>query len=168
MISHIFEQKKIVYSIEVFPPKKADDIHLVYQAIDEMKQCCPDFISVTYGAGGGTSKETLAIASYIKNQCHIESLAHLTCAALTAEELEGFVGKFKEHSLSNVLALRGDKPKAMDQAIFDQRYYKYASDLVRALQGNDFCIAGACYPEKHPDVATMEEDIDKLKQKGDK
>lgn len=93
MISDILEKKELICSLEVFPPKKTDDVHIVYKAIDEMKSVEPDFISVTYGAGGGTSKETLAIASYIYNECGIESLAHLTCAALTKDHLEVYTKK---------------------------------------------------------------------------
>lgn len=166
MISDIFKEKRTIYSLEVFPPKKTDDVQLVYDAIDEMKSCNPDFISVTYGAGGGTSKETIAIASYIKNKCKIESLAHLTCAALTEEALLGYIDAMKSNGLENILALRGDKPRDISQEKFDSRYYKHASDLARAI-GKGFFIAGACYPEKHPDAVSIEEDINNLKKKID-
>lgn len=164
MIKDILEQKKTIYSLEVFPPKKTDDVQLVYDAIDEMKSCRPDFISVTYGAGGGTSRETIAIASYIKNRCGIESLAHLTCAALTEEKLKQYLAAMKENGLENVLALRGDKPRDISEEQFNARHYKHASDLAEAI-GDDFFIAGACYPEKHPDADSIEEDIDNLKKK---
>lgn len=166
MISDIFKEKRTIYSLEVFPPKKTDDVQLVYDAIDEMKSCNPDFISVTYGAGGGTSKETIAIASYIKNKCKIESLAHLTCVALTEEALLGYIDAMKSNGLENILALRGDKPRDISQEQFDSRYYKHASDLALAI-GKDFFIAGACYPEKHPDAVSIEEDINNLKKKID-
>ncbi len=154
MISDILRQKETIYSLEVFPPKKTDDVQLVYDAIDEMKGCDPDFISVTYGAGGGTSKETIAIASYIKNNCKIESLAHLTCAALTEEALCGYIDAMRSNGLCNILVLRGDKPRDISQEQFDSRYYKHASDLAGAI-GEGFFIAGACYPEKHPDAVSM-------------
>ncbi len=164
MISDILEEKDLICSLEVFPPKKTDDVHIVYQAIDEMKSVEPDFISVTYGAGGGTSKETLSIASYIHNECHIESLAHLTCAALTEDGLCAYISRMKEYGLTNILALRGDKPRDMSKEEFDNRYYKHASDLVSSID-KSFFIAGACYPEKHPDAATLDEDIANLKKK---
>lgn len=166
MIGDILKEKKLVCSLEVFPPKKTDDVQLVYDAIDEMKVCRPDFISVTYGAGGGTSKETLAIASYIKNSCGIESLAHLTCAALTQESLVKYTDSMKANGLKNILVLRGDKPRDISQEQFDSRYYKHASDLAGAIKG-EFFIAGACYPEKHPDAVSIEEDIRNLKKKID-
>lgn len=166
MISDILKEKELICSLEVFPPKKTDDVQLVYDAIDEMKGCKPDFISVTYGAGGGTSKETLAIASYIKNNCHIESLAHLTCVTLTREKLAEYTGIMKENGLRNILVLRGDKPRDISQEQFDSRYYKHASDLAEDIE-DGFFIAGACYPEKHPDAVSLEEDIENLKKKID-
>ncbi len=165
MINELFGKNKTVFSLEVFPPKKTDDVHLIYKAIDEMKVCNPDYISVTYGAGGGTNKETIAIASYIQNECNIKALAHLTCAALTEDDLNAFVDKMKENGLKNVLALRGDKPRDMTEEQFEARKFRYASDLVLKLRGNDFCIAGACYPEKHPDAVSFKADLENLKIK---
>lgn len=166
MISDILQSKDLICSLEVFPPKKTDDIHLVYDAIDEMKECNPDFISVTYGAGGSNSKETLAISSYIHNDCGIEALSHLTCAALTKDHLAEYTGTMRKNGLTNILALRGDKPRNMSEEQFNSRYYKHASDLVLDLD-KDFFIAGACYPEKHPDAATLFDDIENLKKKID-
>ena len=166
MISDILNTGKTIFSLEVFPPKKTDDIDLVYHAIDEMKTVNPDFISVTYGAGGSNSKETLAISSYIHNNCGIEALSHLTCPALTPEHLADYTSKMKEYGLTNILALRGDKPRDMSDEEFNNRHFRYASDLVAAIK-DDFFVAGACYPEKHPDSATIYEDIENLKKKID-
>ncbi len=166
MISDILITGKTIHSLEVFPPKKTDDIELVYHAIDKMKGLNPDFISVTYGAGGSNSKETLAISSYIKNKCGIEALSHLTCAALTSEHLAEYTAAMREYGLTNILALRGDKPRDMNDREFNSRYFKYASDLISAID-DDFFVAGACYPEKHPDSTTIYEDIENLKKKID-
>ncbi len=149
MIKDLFFQNKPVLSFEVFPPKRTDDIAIVYKTLDELKLLSPAFISVTYGAGGGTSKETVAIASYIKNLCGIESLAHLTCAALSEDGLGRFMEDLNREGIENVLALRGDRPKDMTEAEFESRRYAYAADLVTAIRKmREATIAGACYPER--------------------
>lgn len=169
MIIDSFKQNKPVFSLEVFPPKKSADINTIYKALDAFKELKPAFISVTYGAGGSTSKSTADIASYIKNECNIEALSHLTCASLQSKEaLTSFVSGLKNCDVHNILALRGDQPNEMSREDFDKRYFKYASDLVAQLtKTEDFCIAGACYPEKHPEAASFSEDLSFLKQKVD-
>lgn len=171
MIKDFYESGKTIYSIEVFPPKPTDDITTIYDALDEFKKFNPSFISVTYGAGGGTSKNTVAIASYIKNTCNIEALAHLTCASLKSEEmLKDFIFELRKNQIHNVLALRGDKPKDMSTIQFENRYYKYAADLAARIQKENnkdqfFTIAGACYPEKHPESPSLDADISYVKHK---
>lgn len=168
MIKSMYAEKKIVYSLEVFPPKEDADIETIFMALKEMKELNPDFISVTYGAGGSNSRKTLEIASYIQNECGIEAVAHLTCAALTPEKLESFLRDLKEKKVKNILALRGDKPKEMTEQEFDNRYYKHASDLVRAITKHPLgSIGGACYPEIHPESASRVDDIKYLKEKTD-
>ncbi|MDR1700886.1 MAG: methylenetetrahydrofolate reductase [NAD(P)H] [Lachnoclostridium sp.] len=167
MIKKLFEIGKPIFSIEVFPPKKTSDIQIIYTALNEFKTLNPAFISVTYGAGGSTSRSTAEIASYIKNDCGIEALAHLTCVSLPDKEaLHRYTETLKRSGVQNILALRGDRPKDMPEEQFESRYFPYAADLVATLrQSDDFCIAGACYPEKHPESGTLQEDISHLTYK---
>lgn len=169
MIKERFHTKRPTYSIEVFPPKKETDVSVIYDALDEFKYLQPDFISVTYGAGGNTVENTFAIANYIQNQCKIEALCHLTCAAIPDELfLKNFLTNLYKNGVHNLLPLRGDQPIGMSDEEFAGRYYEHASDLVTdAKKSYDFCIAGACYPEVHPEAKSAEEDLRNLKTKVD-
>ena len=142
---------------------------VIYEALDEFRNLHPSFISVTYGAGGNTAENTFAIASYIQNQCGIEALTHLTCAAIPDKLfLTNFLTNLYRNGIHNLLALRGDKPQWMSDEQFAARYYEHASDLiVDAKENFDFSIAGACYPEVHQEAASLEEDIAHLKIKVD-
>ena len=162
------EHKGVVFSCEVFPPKRDDDIYQIYKTLDEIKPLKPDFISVTYGAGGSNSKKTATIAAYIQNICEVEALAHMTAVGMDEASLRALLFELKKKGVENILALRGDKPRTMSQEEFDQRYFKYATDLIPEIKKNgDFFIAGACYPEVHPESKNQEEDIQHLKQKVD-
>lgn len=166
MIKNLYKNKKTIFSLEVFPPKTTDSLEKLYDCLDSFQTLKPDFISVTYGAGGSTSRKTIDIASYIQNTCRIEALAHLTCAALNETTLQEFLDTLKEHQVKNVLALRGDMPKDMTQEEFDRRAFLHASDLIAAILKNPFgSIGGACYPETHPEAASSAEDIAHLKLK---
>lgn len=166
MIHDIFKKDKVVFSCEVFPPKRDDDIYGIYKTLDEIKHYNPDFISVTYGAGGSTSKKTAAIAAYIQNICEVEALAHLTCVAMNETSLIEMIDELKEKGIHNILALRGDQPKDMDDATFASRTFKHASDIIPLIHNHsNVCVAAACYPEVHPESQTMEEDLLHLKQK---
>ncbi|PYG85616.1 5,10-methylenetetrahydrofolate reductase [Ruminiclostridium sufflavum DSM 19573] len=166
MIKNIYRGKKTVFSLEVFPPKKEEDFPLIFNALDELKGLKLDFISITYGAGGSTSRRTLDIASYVQNTCGIEALAHLTCVSLDEPAFNKYLGKLKENQINNVLALRGDRPKDMSDEAYGSRPYKYAIDLVNNIkQKSDICIGGACYPEVHPESRNQEEDLYFLKSK---
>lgn len=169
MIKELYKKKKPVLSLEVFPPKRDDDVSLIYQALDEFKNLNPDFISVTYGAGGSSSKKTVSIASYIQNICNIEALAHFTCASLKEDELALFLAELKEKHIKNILALRGDHPKNMSLEEFNGRKYQYASDLITAIlhttPKDTISIGAACYPEKHIESSNREEDIIHLGKK---
>ncbi|QNU68148.1 methylenetetrahydrofolate reductase [NAD(P)H] [Ruminiclostridium herbifermentans] len=168
MIKDIYSSKKNVFSLEVFPPKKDDDFPVLFNALDEIKKLKLDFISITYGAGGSTSKRTLDIASYVQNKCNIEALAHLTCVSLDECSFCKYFGELKANQINNVLALRGDRPKDMTDEAFFNRPYKYALDLVNLIkQKSDTCIGGACYPEVHPESCNQEEDLYFLKSKVD-
>lgn len=159
---------KTVFSCEVFPPKRNDDIYEIYKTLDSLKLLKPDFISVTYGAGGSNSKKTATIAAYIQNICEVEALAHMTAVGMTEDMLKSLLFELKKKGIQNVLALRGDRPKTMTEEEFNNRTYRYASDLIPEIrkQGEMF-IAGACYPEVHPESKNQEEDIKYLKSKVD-
>ena len=160
--------KKIEFSCEVFPPKRNEDMYEIYKTLDELKLLGPDFISVTYGAGGSNSKKTSTIASYIENICEVQALAHVTAAGVTPEKLADLMAELKKKNVNRILALRGDKPRDMTEEEFEGRFYKHASDLIEVINQDDFFrIATACYPEKHPEALTVEEDIRFLKKKVD-
>lgn len=159
-------KNKMGFSCEVFPPKRNDDIYEIYKTLDEIKLIKPDFISVTYGAGGSNSKKTATIAAYIQNICEVEAIAHMTAVGMDEEILASLLFELKKKSIENVLALRGDKPRNMTEEEFEKRTYRYASDLISEIKKHgDFFIAAACYPEIHPESKNREEDIKYLKNK---
>jgi methylenetetrahydrofolate reductase (NADPH) len=162
------QKKKAVLSFEIFPPKKDSPIETVYTTIEGLKNLQPDFISVTYGAGGSNKDRTVEIASLIKQKYGIESLAHLTCISSTKDEIEEIVSSLRENGIENILALRGDLPQDPNFVFPTPLHYRYASDLVYQLkQKKYFSIAGACYPEGHVECISLEKDIDYLKRKVD-
>lgn len=160
--------KKTIFSCEVFPPKRNEDIYEIYKTLDSIKMLKPDFISVTYGAGGSNSKKTATIAAYIQNICEVEALAHMTAVGMTEESLNSILFELKKKGINNVLALRGDRPRTMTEEEFENRTYRYASDLITEIKKHgDMFLAGACYPEVHPESDNQDEDIKFLKQKVD-
>lgn len=169
MIREHFHTNRPVYSLEVFPPKKDADVSVIYEALDHFKLLHPDFISVTYGAGGNTVENSFAIASYIQNQCGVEALAHLTCAAIPDKLfLTNFLTNLYRNGIRNLLPLRGDKPQWMSDEQFNSRYYTHASDMITDVKETySFGIAGACYPEVHEEASSLEEDVANLKIKVD-
>lgn len=168
MIKDIFNQGKTVFSFEVFPPKKNEEIYDLYKTLDTLKTLQPDFISVTYGAGGSNSKKTATIASYIKNICEIEPIAHMTAVAMDEAFLNNLLTDLQDKSISNVLALRGDRPKDMSDEDYENRTFRYAEDIIRIIRKqSDICVAAACYPEVHPESQSRETDLKYLKQKID-
>ncbi|HBQ85779.1 MAG TPA: methylenetetrahydrofolate reductase [NAD(P)H] [Syntrophomonas sp.] len=160
--AEIFKNKKVL-SLEIFPPRRTASINIIYQALDEMKGLNPDFISVTYGAGGSENNQaTLEIAAAIKNHYGIESVAHLPCINLTKREVLHMLEGFKQAGVENILALRGD----VNPEIPPQQDFRYASDLISFIKENgDFNIIGACYPEGHTECRNLVEDIRHLKTK---
>jgi methylenetetrahydrofolate reductase (NADPH) len=157
---------KVHISFEVFPPKTDAKFESVQNAVDEIAKLTPSFISVTYGAGGGTSKNTVKIASHIQNELGVDSIAHLTCVSSTKEEVRQRVQEMKKSGIQNILALRGDIPAESEFPIPNQ--YKYAYELIEDIKAQgDFCIGAACYPEGHVECEHKEDDIAHLKQKVD-
>lgn len=164
-ISDIFSSKKQVLSFEIFPPKQESGIGTVKSTVDELVKQPIDYISVTYGAGGSTSKKTADIAEYIQNQHNMTALAHLSCITSRKDEIKDILNDLDKRGIKNILALRGDLPQDGNAVMTD---YQYASELVSDIKKHgDFCIGGACYPECHPDSPSIEVDIENLKIKAD-
>ncbi len=156
-------------SFEVFPPKTDASFASVKEATEEIAALRPSFMSVTYGAGGGTSQYTLDIAKNIKGVYGVPTIAHLTCVSSTHETVKEKINAIREAGIQNVLALRGDIPESRLHEDRSTWAYQHAVDLVRELKasGADFCIGGACYPEIHPESFNQKEDIRHLKEKVD-
>ena len=158
--------KDQLISFEVFPPKTDSAFDSIEWSVRELAAFNPDFMSVTYGAGGGTSQYTTKIASLIKNRLDTTALAHLTCASTPKDKIDSILNTLKENHIDNILAMRGDIPK--DFVKPEGEYYTYASDLVTHIKEYGyFDIGGACYPECHPECNSLEKDIDHLKIKVD-
>ncbi|MBQ1196854.1 MAG: methylenetetrahydrofolate reductase [Clostridia bacterium] len=168
-LTELFKSDKLSLSFEVFPPKTDTAFESVKHATEEIAKLRPSFMSVTYGAGGGTSKYTLDIAKNIKANYGVPTLAHLTCVSSTRETVRERIEDMKAAGISNVMALRGDIPAGLENADRSHWDYKHAVELVRELKtsGADFCIGGACYPEIHPESTNQKEDILYLKEKVD-
>ncbi len=165
MTNNIYQMKSS-FSLEVFPPKKEDEFEHVYQVLDSMAQVKPDFISVTYGAGGSNSKKTVEIASYIQNTLHIPAIAHLTCVGSKKDDIQNVLAELQAARVNHVLALRGDRPRIMSDEQFYGREFTHASDMMAFIKANsNIHMAGACYPEKHYEAASLDADLDVLKIK---
>lgn len=165
-IKDILSQKTPTISFEIFPPNARMSLNQVMSAAAAMAVQKPDFMSVTYGAAGGTKANTVKIAASLQEFLGIPSLAHLTCVATDKEQVKAIAVEMKEAGIENVLALRGDVPEGMDYPSPDR--YAHASELVEQIRSlGDFCIGGACYPEGHVESASIEEDICHLKRKVD-
>lgn len=157
---------KPIFSFEVFPPKKTGNIETVYNTLDELKDLHPDFISVTYGAGGSeNSSNTLNIANRIKNVCGVESVVHMPCINMTKSDADKVLTEFKEAGIKNILALRGDKIPGREPC----NDFKHASDLISFIRDKDssFKIYATCYPEFHPESRDVYDDTNALKLKQD-
>ena len=154
-------------SFEVFPPKTDTAFENVRAAVEEIAKLRPSFMSVTYGAGGGTSQYTLAIAKKIRDEYGVPSLAHLTCVSSTRETVAARIRDLKAAGIENIMALRGDLTPELMGADRSGWPYRHAVDLIRELKesGADFCIGGACYPEVHPESTNQKDDIAHLKEK---
>lgn len=168
-IIDLLKRESLSLSFEVFPPKTDTTFENVRVATEEIAKLHPSFMSVTYGAGGGTSKYTLDIAKRIKQQYGVPSLAHLTCVSSTKETVRSRIADMKAAGIQNVMALRGDIPAELQNEDRSQWDYHHAIQLVQELKesGADFCIGGACYPEIHPESENQKEDIKYLKEKVD-
>ncbi len=165
-ITDLFKEKT-VFSFEVFPPKRESGIETIYKTLDELKDLSPDFISVTYGAGGVgvANASTIDLCSTIKNQHGVNTIAHLSCLYNTKESVDQILEQLKENNIDRILALRGDVNPDYEV----KHDFKYASDLTEYIMSKDmgFSVSGACYPEVHQEAENMVEDIKNLKKKVD-
>ena len=170
-ISEIFKNKKITFSLEIFPMKTPEgDIRLIHEILKEFALLKPDFISCTYGAGGGNKDKTLALVEHIQRDYNIPSMAHLTCISHTKEEIVHIMQKIIKKGIKNILAMRGDPPKYEPMKVPGIDNYKYSSELVSFIRkeyGDNFSLAVAGFPEKHPLSPSKESDIKYLKHKVD-
>ena len=168
-LTEILNKDGLSLSFEVFPPKTDSNFDSVKHATEEIAKLSPAFMSVTYGAGGGTSKYTLEIAKNIKEAYGVPTLAHLTCVSSTKETVRERIAQIKEAGIENIMALRGDLTPELAESDRSGWDYKHAIDLIHEIKasGVDFCIGGACYPEIHPESANQKEDIKYLKEKVD-
>ena len=166
-IADQLNEKNLTLSFEGFPPKTESAFDSVKSAVSEIAELHPSFVSVTYGAGGGTGPYTLAIAREIKEKHNVPSLAHLTCVSSSRETVKEKIRAFQEVGLKNIMALRGDIPEDKLGEDRTNWHYHHAVDLIREIKAYDptFCIGGACYPEVHPESANRQEDIRHLKEK---
>ena len=168
-LTEIFKEKKLTLSFEVFPPKTATAFESVRAAAEEIAGLRPAFMSVTYGAGGGTSRYTMEIAKHIKTRHGVPTLAHLTCVSSTKETVRERLAEMKALGIENVMALRGELTPELEASDRSGWAYRHAVDLIYDIKesGGDFCIGGACYPEVHPESTDQAEDIRYLKEKVD-
>ncbi|MBQ8356265.1 MAG: methylenetetrahydrofolate reductase [Clostridia bacterium] len=168
-LTEILSNGKLSLSFEVFPPKTDTAFDSVRQATKEIATLHPSFMSVTYGAGGGTSRYTLEIARNIKEHYGVPTLAHLTCVSSTRETVRQKIAEMKAAGIENVMALRGDLTPELEKSDRSEWAYRHAVELIRDLResGADFCIGGACYPEIHPESENQAQDIAYLKEKVD-
>lgn len=162
------KKEKTSLSFEVFPPKKEEEFENIFTFLKEMAKLEPDFISCTYGAGGSRAGKTIEIASFIQNELKIDAIAHITCVGFTRADLKKNCEALDAAGVNHVLALRGDRPQHMTDEQFNSREFFYATDLVRHLKAHTSLeISGACYPEKHFEAPSFEEDLKHLKEKVD-
>ena len=165
-ISEIVESRQYSVSFEVFPPKTEDVRESVTKAAREIAALKPVFMSVTYGAGGGTSEYTAEIAHDLQENCGVPMMAHLTCITSTRNHIQDQLRLLRSKGVENILALRGDIPDGFE---LKEQNYHHAIELVRDIKAFDpnLCVAGACYPDTHPDAPNQKEDIAHIKEKVD-
>lgn len=163
-LSRLWKEKPVTLSMEVFPPKKDSDFDSIRFAAEQIAELKPDFVSVTYGAGGSTSAYTAEIARIVQMGHKVPALAHLTCVTSNSYRIQQELDALKLAGVENILALRGDYPEGYDATA--PRDYRYAADLIREIKAyGDFCVGAACYPEGHTECRSQEEDLLHLREK---
>lgn len=165
MLQNMFEHKRTL-SFEVFPPKKDGEFEKAFEVLKALGELAPDFISVTYGAGGSRAGKTIELASYIQNTLGIDAVAHMTCVGSRKDDLLSISEALNANNITYVLALRGDRPKDMSDEQYAARDFVHANDMMHFLQENtQLHMAGACYPEKHFESFSLESDLNNLVRK---
>lgn len=163
-VADLLKSDKITVSCELFPPKQGSELEKAKQVVADMAKLKPDYMSVTYGAGGTNCDNAVSVANEIQNVNGVCALAHMTCVASEKDKIHSVLKELKEHGIENILALRGDMPA--DGSGIRSQSFSHACDLMREIRGEGgFCIGGACYPEGHPDAESLERDIEYLKIK---
>lgn len=166
MITDLLNKTKTTLSFEVSPPKTEEEFQAVFTKLDTLAALQPDFISCTYGAGGSNGGKTMEMASYIQHNLHIDTIAHMTCVGFKQSDLQRNCGLLEKEGIRYVMALRGDRPQTMGDEQFNSREFFHASDMIRYLKANtSLVVAGACYPEKHSEAESFEDDLVHLKEK---
>ena len=167
-IIDILQSNVRTVSFEFFPPKDDAGFADLFQTIEALKPLDPSYVSVTYGAGGGTRRKTVELVKRIKHEIGIEAMAHLTCVSATREEITTVLDDLEAGGVANVLPLRGDPPKGESEFVPTLGGFAHANELVEFIRSRySFCLAGACYPETHPEASSPEADLDYLKRKVD-
>ncbi len=168
-IIDILNKRPASFSFEFFPPKSQDGWEQLFNTIESLKVWNPAYVSVTYGAGGSTRRQTIELVSRIKDEIGLESMAHLTCVDSSKDQILETLNSLKEKGIENVLPLRGDPPKGETSFIKAENGFGYASELVKFIRDNQysFCLGVAGYPEGHQECGNIDKDIDNLKKKVD-
>ncbi len=168
-IDNLYEQRKPVISFEFFPPKSDAGFDALFQTIEDLKRLDPSFVSVTMGAGGSTRSKTVDLVIRIQREIGLTAMAHLPCIGFERDEVASILAQLKEGGIENVLALRGDAPQDAENFVQPSNGFSYANELIAYIHAQDpsFCVAGACYPEVHPEAPSAEADFDNLKRKID-
>lgn len=167
-IRDAFNQDRLVFSFEFFPPKDEAGVESLFTAITSLQSLDPTFVSVTYGAGGSTRRKTVEITRRIKRESGIEAMAHLTCVGHSRQELADLLNEYERAEIENIMALRGDPPRGDDAFVPHPDGFEHASELVAFIrQRSRFCIGGAAYPEVHPEASSADADLAHLKSKVD-
>ncbi|RJP35301.1 MAG: methylenetetrahydrofolate reductase [NAD(P)H] [Phycisphaerales bacterium] len=162
------DQKVPAMSFEFFPPKDEMGFWDLYRTIESLRPLRPDYVTVTYGAGGSTRRKTIELVSRIKSDIGLETMAHMTCVGATRDEIQTVLDELNRRGIENVLALRGDPPEGTDKFEAVEGGFRYASELVAFIKDRyRFCIGAACYPESHPESPSLRSDLDHLKRKVD-
>jgi methylenetetrahydrofolate reductase (NADPH) len=167
-LSDLFNKEKTVVSFEIFPPKQTITLETIFKTTEGLQTLNPDFISITYGAGGSASDRTIETADKIKNTYGVEALAHLTCINSHKDDIEDMLNQLQAHKINNILAMRGDYPLDKNSPKAKPDSYQYAKDLIAHIKSHhDFCIAAAAYPEGHLECPSLNLDTLHLKEKVD-
>ncbi len=162
------DRRQPLFSFEFFPPKTDDGVRQLFEAISHLRELEPTFVSVTYGAGGSVRTRTVDLVTRIRRELDIEPVAHLTCVDATVDDLQGILDGLRDAGIDNVLALRGDPPEGVERFVAPAGGLAHGSELMELIIARyGFCVGGACYPEKHPELVDTDEDIRSARRKQD-